>query len=240
MRILSWNVNGIRAAIRHGFNEILEKEKPDILLIQETKVQDFTLDSSYYEFWNDAEKKGYAGTALLTKEKPLSVTFGEDNEGRVITAEFEDFIVINVYTPNSQRGLTRLEYRQGWDRDFLDYLLSFKKPVIVGGDFNVAHKEIDIARPKQNRRNAGFTDEEREGFTRYIENGFIDTFREFNQEPGNYTWWSYRFNAREKNIGWRLDYFCISRKLHSGLQDAFIRDDIYGSDHCPVGIILKK
>ncbi|MGM5487448.1 MAG: exodeoxyribonuclease III [Nanobdellota archaeon] len=239
MRLLSWNVNGIRAALRNGFNKVLETEQPDIFLLQETKVQDFSLDSSYYEYWNDADKKGYAGTALLTKTQPKAVTFGEDTEGRVITAEFETFILINVYTPNSQRELKRLDYRQEWDRWFLDYLLSFKKPVIVGGDLNVAHKEIDIARPQQNRRNAGFTDEERQGFTRYIENGFIDTFREFNQEPGNYTYWSYMFNARQKNIGWRLDYFCVSQKAKKWLQDAFIRSDIHGSDHCPVGVILK-
>lgn len=249
MKLLSWNVNGIRAALKKGFLDFLKKEDPDILCIQETKARPEQVDivtPNYKHYWNSAEKKGYSGTVIFTKKEPLSIQYGiaieeHDNEGRVITLEFKDFFLVNVYTPNSQRGLTRLEYRQKWNKDFLKFLrgLEKMKPVIFCGDLNVAHKEIDLANPKSNKKNAGFTPEERADFDKIVEAGFIDTFREFNKEPGNYTWWSYMFNARANNVGWRIDYFCISKELRKKLKDAFILPKVMGSDHCPVGIELK-
>lgn len=249
MKILSWNVNGIRACLKNGFMDFLESESPEIMCIQETKVQNGQIQlglNGYYQYWNSAEKKGYAGTAVFTKIKPLNVKYGinesgTDKEGRVITLEFEKYFLVNVYTPNSQRGLTRLECRQKWDNKFLSYVktLEQKKPVIFCGDLNVAHKEVDLKNPKQNVKNAGFTKEEREGFDNIVKSDFLDTFREFNTEPENYTWWSYRFHARDKNIGWRIDYFCISKKLRERLKDAFIMSKVMGSDHCPIGIIFE-
>ncbi len=249
MRLISWNVNGIRAAIKKGFTEFVLADQPDIIAIQETKAQpeQVALDlPGYSQYWNSAERKGYSGTAIFSRIEPSGVSYGlgieqHDHEGRVITLEFGEYYLVNVYTPNSQNELTRLGYRQIWDQDFLDYLkkLEEHKPVILCGDLNVAHKEIDLKNPKPNERNAGFTIEEREGFSRYLDNGFIDTFREFNQEGGNYSWWSYRFNARANNAGWRIDYFVISEALRPQLADAFILPEIMGSDHCPVGIIIK-
>lgn len=246
IKILSWNVNGLRAALNKGFKRFVEKGNPNILCIQEIKLQESQVDlhfKGYYDYWNYAERKGYAGTAIFTKIKPIDVMYGigveeHDKEGRIITLEFEDYFLVNVYTPNSQRGLTRLSYRQQWDKDFLQYLqdLEKKKPVIFCGDLNVAHKEIDLANPERNRRNAGFTDEERQGFTNIVQAGFIDTFREFHKEPGQYTWWSYIFHAREKNIGWRIDYIGISKVTRNRLKDAYILSDVMGSDHCPVGV----
>ena len=250
MKLISWNVNGIRAAIKKGFADFIQEADPDILCVQETKAQDHQVEleiKGYEQFWCSAEKKGYSGTAIFTKIRPLNVTYGlgideHDHEGRVINLEFDDFILVNVYTPNSQNELKRLNYRQQWDRDFLTHLkkLEDNKPVIFCGDLNVAHTEIDLKNPKSNERNAGFTIEEREGFSTYLQNGFIDTFREFNKEPGNYSWWSYRFNARAKNIGWRIDYFCISEALRPRLENAFILPEVMGSDHCPVGITLDS
>jgi len=244
--MISWNVNGLRAALKKGFNDFVQDEDPDILCIQEIKLQAGQVElnfTEYHDYWNYATKKGYAGTAIFTKEKPINAfndmgIIMHDNEGRVIALEYENFYLVNVYTPNSQRGLTRLEYRQVWDKDFLAYMKNLEavKPIIFCGDLNVAHKEIDLARPKDNHHNAGFTDEEREDFTRIIEAGFIDTFREFDQEGGNYSWWSYMFNARVNNVGWRIDYFLISEMLKPNLKDAFILPNVMGSDHCPVGI----
>lgn len=245
-KMISWNVNGLRAALKKGFNDFVQDEDPDILCIQEIKLQAGQVElnfTEYHDYWNYATKKGYAGTAIFTKEKPINAfndmgIIMHDNEGRVIALEYENFYLVNVYTPNSQRGLTRLEYRQVWDKDFLAYMKNLEavKPIIFCGDLNVAHKEIDLARPKDNHHNAGFTDEEREDFTRIIEAGFIDTFREFDQEGGNYSWWSYMFNARVNNVGWRIDYFLISEMLKPNLKDAFILPGVMGSDHCPVGI----
>ena len=250
MKMISWNVNGIRAAIKNGFLDTFADIDPDILCIQEARVHkdQVSIDlPEYKKYWNSAEKKGYSGTAVFSKIEPRSVSYGlgipdHDNEGRVITLEFNDFYLVNVYTPNSQHDLVRLEYRQSWDRDFLVMVkrLEATKPVVFCGDLNVAHKEIDLKNPKANERNPGFTIEERTGFDKYIEGGFIDTFREFNQEPDNYTWWSYRFNSRGRNIGWRIDYFCISASLRSRLKDAFILKEVMGSDHCPIGIILSE
>lgn len=249
MKIVSWNVNGIRAVLKKGFLDFVEKEKPDILCIQETKAHpdqvDEILKEYEHHFWNPAEKKGYSGTAVFSKIKPIQVTYGDgpmnDKEGRVITLEFDKYYLVNVYTPNSKRGLERLEGRQEWDKNFLKFVrnLEKKKPVIFCGDLNVAHKEVDIARPDDNHTNAGFTDEERAGMNNYIAAGFVDTFREFDRERGKYTWWSYMFNARARNIGWRIDYFLVSKELSSQLKDAFILDKVVGSDHCPVGIVLK-
>jgi len=248
MKLISWNVNGLRACIKNGCLDFIKKEQPDILCLQEVKSSQQAIEGlsqDYHQYWNPAKKAGYAGTATLTKIKPLSVTYEDETinptaEGRIITLEFKDFFLVNVYTPNAQHGLTRLKLRQQWDKDFLHYLkkLEKKKPIIFCGDLNVAHKEIDIARPKDNRGNPGFTDEERHGFDNYIHAGFVDTFREFHKEPGHYTWWTYRFNARSRNIGWRIDYFCISPSLKKQLKDAFILNDVKGSDHCPVGIVL--
>ncbi|WP_181504000.1 exodeoxyribonuclease III [Methanococcus maripaludis] len=249
MKMLSWNVNGIRACLKNGFMDFLERESPDIMCIQETKVQSGQVQlglDGYFQYWNYAERKGYSGTAVFTKIKPNNVILGmenseHNNEGRVIALEFDEYYLVNVYTPNSQRGLTRLEYRQKWDEDFLNYIktLETKKPVVFCGDLNVAHKEIDLKNPKTNIKNAGFTPEERSGFDNIVNSGFLDTFREFNNEPDNYSWWSYRFNARAKNIGWRIDYFCISKSLRANLKDAFIMPEVMGSDHCPVGIIFE-
>lgn len=246
---LSWNVNGLRAVLNKGFSEWLESQSPDVLCLQETKAHPDQVDfafPAYHAYWNPAGKRGYSGTLTLSKTKPLSVTYGvgiteHDGEGRIITTEFRSYYLVNVYTPNSQRELTRLDYRtQTWDRLFLEYLkeLEKSKPVITCGDFNVAHKEIDLKNPKTNKRNAGFTIEERTAFDNYIQAGFIDTFREFNQEPDQYTWWSYRMAARERNVGWRIDYFLVSQNLRFRLKDAFILQEIMGSDHCPVGITI--
>ena len=251
MKIISWNVNGIRAVIKKGFYEFIDTYNPDILCLQETKAHpeqvDIKLNQYPYQFWNSAEKKGYSGTAIFSKKEPLSVKNNigidkHDNEGRVITVEFEDYFLVTVYTPNSKRELLRLEYRaQEWDIDFLKYLkkIEEEKPVIFCGDLNVAHKEIDLKNPKTNKRNAGFTDEERSGFDNYIESGFIDTFREFEKGEGHYTWWSYMFNSRAKNVGWRIDYFCISQILRPKLAKSYILKDVMGSDHAPVAIEIN-
>ena len=246
MKILCWNVNGIRAAINKGFYDVISEYNPDIICLQETKANkeqvDLQLPSYPHLYWNSAEKKGYSGTAIFSKYEPISHSNGlgiekHDTEGRVITAEFDKYYLVTVYTPNSKRELLRLDYRQNeWDKDFLLYLknLEQKKPVIFCGDLNVAHKEIDLKNPKTNKRNPGFTDEERGGFDNYIDAGFIDTFREFTKEGGHYTWWSYMFQARKKDIGWRIDYFCISSKLKPMLKDSYILKDVLGSDHAPI------
>lgn len=248
MKLISWNVNGIRACVKNGFLDYINKENADIICIQETKAHPDQVDKmleSTAHFWNSAEKKGYSGTAIFSTIEPIEANYGigidvHDHEGRVLTLEFKDYFLVNVYTPNSQRELARLDYRTQWDRDFLKFLknLEKRKPVIICGDLNVAHTEIDLANPKTNRRNAGFTDEEREGFDHVVEAGFIDSFREFEKGGGHYTWWSYMSNARAKNIGWRIDYFCLSPSLRPRLKSAFIRPEITGSDHCPVGIVL--
>lgn len=246
MKFISWNINGLRAAIRNGFGDFATRAQPDVLCLQETKATPEDVDlgflgDDYHAYWNCAEKKGYSGTLILTRTEPLRSNLGigiaeHDREGRVITLEFADHFLVNVYTPNSQRGLLRLPYRERWDRDFLKYLekLEKSKPVIFCGDLNVAHTEIDLANPKSNRLNAGFTDEERAAFTRIIDAGFIDTFREFETGPDHYSWWSYRSDARARNIGWRLDYWCISSSLRPRLQAAAILPEVMGSDHCPV------
>ena len=249
MKFISWNVNGLRACVGKEFEQQFKDLDADFFCLQETKMQAGQLDLSfpgYESYWNYADKKGYSGTAIFTKHKPLSVTYGidideHDHEGRVITLEMEDFYLVTVYTPNSQDGLRRLEYRMKWEDDFQAYLhkLDEKKPVIVCGDMNVAHQEIDLKNPKTNRKNAGFTDEEREKMTQLLGNGFIDTFRTLYPEQVTYSWWSYRFRAREKNTGWRIDYFLISERLKDRLEDAKIHTEIMGSDHCPVEIILK-
>lgn len=250
MKFISWNVNGLRACVGKGFLDFVKAEDADIYCIQETKLQAGQIDlelPDYHQYWNYAEKKGYSGTAIFTKQEPLSVSYGigieeHDHEGRVITLEYPDFYFITVYTPNSQRELTRLDYRMKWEADFLSYLqkLEEKKPVIFCGDLNVAHKEIDLKNPKSNRKNAGFTDEERTKFTTLTEAGFIDTFRYFYPDlEGAYSWWSYQFSARAKNVGWRIDYFLTSQSLKDRLQDAMIYKDVMGSDHCPVGLIIK-
>ena len=245
MKFVSWNVNGIRACVQKGFLDFFEEADADIFCIQETKMQEgqLTLElDGYHQYWNSAVKKGYSGTAIFTKKEPVSVSYGigieeHDQEGRVITLEFEDFYFITVYTPNSQSELKRLDYRMKWESDFLSYLkkLEERKPVVFCGDLNVAHTEIDLKNPKTNRKNAGFTDEERQKFTELLEAGFIDTFRYFYPDKeGIYSWWSYRFKAREKNAGWRIDYFCVSEGLKDRLKGAKILTDVYGSDHCPV------
>ena len=246
MKLVSWNVNGLRACMQKGFLDVFKQIDADIFCLQETKLQAGQLDlelEGYHQYWNYAVKKGYSGTAVFSKVEPLSVSYGigieeHDQEGRVITCEFADFYFVAVYTPNSQDGLKRLDYRMRWEDDFRAYLkgLETKKPVIVTGDMNVAHQEIDLKNPKTNRKNAGFTDEEREKFTELLNAGFIDTFRYFYPErEGAYSWWSYRFKAREKNAGWRIDYFCVSEGLKDKLKDAEILTDVTGSDHCPVG-----
>ena len=249
MKFISWNVNGLRACVGKEFEQQFKDLDADFFCLQETKMQAGQLDLSfpgYESYWNYADKKGYSGTAIYTKHKPLSVTYGidideHDHEGRVITLEMEDFYLVTVYTPNSQDGLRRLKYRMKWEDDFQAYLhkLDEKKPVIVCGDMNVAHQEIDLKNPKTNRKNAGFTDEEREKMTQLLSNGFIDTFRTLYPEQVTYSWWSYRFRAREKNTGWRIDYFLISERLKDRLEDAKIHTEIMGSDHCPVEIILR-
>lgn len=249
MKFISWNVNGLRACVGKEFEQQFKDLDADFFCLQETKMQAGQLDISfpgYESYWNYADKKGYSGTAIFTKHKPLNVTYGidideHDHEGRVITLEMADFYLVTVYTPNSQDGLRRLDYRMKWEDDFQAYLhkLDEKKPVIVCGDMNVAHQEIDLKNPKTNRKNAGFTDEEREKMTQLLSNGFIDTFRTLYPDQVTYSWWSYRFRAREKNTGWRIDYFLISERLKDRLEDAKIHTEIMGSDHCPVEIILK-
>lgn len=250
MKFISWNVNGIRAALQKGFLEYFNDIDADIFAIQETKCQEGQVKleiEGYYQYWNYAKKKGYSGTAVFTKKEPLTVAYGigieeHDQEGRVITCEFDDYYFITVYTPNSQTELKRLEYRMKWELDFRNYLLGLNenKPVIVCGDLNVAHKEIDLKNPKNNRKNAGFTDEEREKFTEFLESGFIDTYRYFYPDAeGEYSWWSYRFNARKNNAGWRIDYFCTSKDFEDRLLDAKIHNDVMGSDHCPVELKIK-
>lgn len=244
MKLISWNVNGLRACVGKGFEEIFKKLDADFFCLQETKMQEGQLDISfdgYESYWNYADKKGYSGTAIFTKHHPVSVSYGlgideHDHEGRVITLEMEKFYLITVYTPNSQDGLRRLDYRMTWDDDFRKYLndLDKKKPVIVCGDMNVAHEEIDLKNPKSNRRNAGFTDEEREKFTELLSCGYIDTFRDLHPEDIVYSWWSYRFKAREKNAGWRIDYFLTSERVKTAIKEANIHTEIFGSDHCPV------
>ena len=250
LKLISWNVNGLRACYDKGFADAFNRLEADFFCLQETKMQEGQLDvqfEGYQSYWNYAEKKGYSGTAIFSKVKPLSVTYGlgiveHDHEGRVITLELESYYLITVYTPNSQEELRRLDYRMKWDDDFRAYLkkLEEKKPVIVCGDLNVAHKEIDLKNPKTNRKNAGFTDEERAKFTTLLESGFTDTFRYFYPEQeGIYSWWSYRFKAREKNAGWRIDYFLTSDSLKDKLRGAQIHTDILGSDHCPVELTIE-
>ena len=250
MKLMSWNVNGLRAVLRKNFLEFLDAEKPDVLCLQETKCSPNQVEqlwpAEYTTFWNSAEKKGYSGTAIFTRQRPITVTLGidrkeHDQEGRVLTAEYDKFILVNAYVPNSQRELTRLAYRQQWDVDFLAYLrrLEQRKPVIFCGDLNVAHTEIDLANPKANVRNHGFTPEERAGFSALIAAGFVDTFREFEKSGGHYTWWSPMSGARARNVGWRIDYFLMSAPLRPQLRQAFHRPDVLGSDHCPVGIELQ-
>ena len=245
MKCISWNVNGIRACVKKGFLDFFKEADADIFCIQETKMQEGQLDlelDGYEQYWNYAVKKGYSGTAVFTKERPLAVTYGmaieeHDQEGRVITLEYEDFYFVTVYTPNSQSELARLDYRMTWEDDFLAYLkgLEEKKPVVICGDLNVAHKEIDLKNPKTNRKNAGFTDEERGKFTDLLAAGFTDTFRYLYPDvEGIYSWWSYRFSARAKNAGWRIDYFCVSDCLKDKIEDAKILTDVMGSDHCPI------
>lgn len=261
IKIISWNVNGIRAALKKGFIEYVKEENPDIICLQETKAMQgqAVIDlPEYTEYWNSAERKGYSGTAIFTKELPIKVLndlqlngeviettdkYGNANkEGRVIAAEFEKFFLVTVYTPNSKGDLTRLEFRHKlWDPSFLNYIkeLEKSKPVIFCGDLNVAHQEIDLARPDSNRGEHGFTDEEREGFSNFLEAGMVDTFRMFNKEGNNYTWWAPFGGARAKNIGWRIDYFVASNKLKNNIKEAFIRPEQLGSDHCPVGVVLE-
>ncbi|MDD2981332.1 MAG: exodeoxyribonuclease III [Hespellia sp.] len=250
MKFISWNVNGIRACVQKGFEVFFEEADADIFCIQESKMQEgqLALDlPGYHQYWNYAVKKGYSGTAIFTKQEPLSVAYGigieeHDQEGRVITLEFEEFYFITVYTPNSQNELKRLDYRMQWEQDFLAYLkqLEKTKPVVFCGDLNVAHKEIDLKNPKTNRKNAGFTDEERQKFTELLEAGFIDTFRYFYpDQEGIYSWWSYRFSARAKNAGWRIDYFCVSEALKERLEGARILTEVMGSDHCPIELTIQ-
>lgn len=250
MKFISWNVNGLRACVQKGFLDFFREADADFFCIQESKLQEgqITLDlPGFYQYWNYAEKKGYSGTAIFTKHEPLSVSYGigieeHDHEGRVITLEYPDFYMITCYTPNSQNELARLPYRMKWEDDFLSYIKSLdaKKPVIFCGDLNVAHEEIDLKNPKTNHQNAGFTDEERGKMTALLASGFIDTFRYFYPDMENiYSWWSYRFKAREKNTGWRIDYFIASESYKEKLVDAKIHTDIFGSDHCPVELITK-
>ena len=250
IKLISWNVNGLRACCDKGFRDIFTQLDADFFCLQETKMQEGQLDLSfegYTSYWNYAEKKGYSGTAIFTKHQPLQVTYGlgideHDHEGRVITLEMEKFFLVTVYTPNSQDGLKRLDYRMTWDDDFRAYLqkLDQSKPVLVCGDLNVAHKEIDLKNPKTNRMNAGFTDQEREKFQLLLDAGFVDTFRYFYPEQtGIYSWWSYRFKAREKNAGWRIDYFLASASLADKLKEAKIHTEIFGSDHCPVEVTVE-
>lgn len=249
-KFISWNVNGLRACNGKGFSETFKALDADFFCLQETKMQAGQLDlqfEGYKSYWSYADKKGYSGTAIYTRHEPLAVSYGlgideHDHEGRVITLEMPEYFVVTAYVPNSQDGLRRLDYRMKWDEDFRNYLMELrkKKPVIACGDFNVAHQEIDLKNPKSNRRNAGFTDEEREQFSNLLNAGFTDTFRFFHpDETGIYSWWSYRFKAREKNAGWRIDYFIVSDDLNDQLADAKIHTEIFGSDHCPVEVVLK-
>lgn len=251
MKLISWNVNGIRACVQKGFYDFFREIDADIFCIQESKMQEGQLEldiPGYYQYWNYAEKKGYSGTAIFSKKEPLTVNYGigieeHDKEGRVVTLEFETFYMVTVYTPNSQNELARLDYRMVWEDAFRGYLkkLEETKPVIVCGDLNVAHKEIDLKNPKTNRKNAGFTDEEREKFSVLLEEGFVDTFRYFYPDVTDiYSWWSYRFSARAKNAGWRIDYFLVSESLKEQLIDAKIHTEILGSDHCPVELELTE
>ena len=250
MKFISWNVNGIRAVIKKGFYEFMNEYNPDIICIQETKAHkeqvDLVLPNYPYQYWNSAVKKGYSSTAIFSKKEPLNIINDigiekHDQEGRVITLEFKEYYLVTVYTPNSKRELLRLDYRIVWDKDFFEFIknLEEKKPVIFCGDLNVAHTEIDLKNPKTNRSNPGFTDEERNGFSNIVNNGFIDTFRELNKEGGHYTWWSYMFQARARDIGWRIDYFCISDSLKENLKDSYILKDVLGSDHAPVVMEFK-
>lgn len=249
MKLISWNVNGLRAVMNKNFMEFFNEADADVFSLQETKLQEGQIEMDlpgYHQYWNYADKKGYSGTAVFTKKEPLSVTYGigideHDHEGRVITLEFDDFYFITVYVPNSQDGLKRLDYRMRWEDDFLSYIkkLEETKPVIYCGDLNVAHEEIDLKNPKTNRKNAGFTDEERSKMTAVLESGFTDTFRYFYPEQVTYSWWSYRFKAREKNAGWRIDYFICSDSLRARLKDAKIHTEVMGSDHCPVELDIE-
>ena len=250
MKLISWNVNGLRACMQKGFMDFFHEMDADVFCLQETKMQPDQLEvelPGYHQYWNSAEKKGYSGTALFSKTEPLSVTYGigveeHDHEGRVITAEYDEYYVVTVYVPNAQRELTRLDYRMQWEEAFLAYIkgLEEKKPVIYCGDLNVAHKEIDLKNSKSNHHNAGFTDEERACFTKVLESGFIDTFRYFYPDvTGVYSWWSYMFQSRAKNAGWRIDYFVVSECLQDKLADAKIHTEVLGSDHCPVELTLK-
>lgn len=249
-KFISWNVNGLRACVTKGFMDFFNEIDADIFCVQETKLQDGQIDldlPGYHQYWNYAEKKGYSGTAMFTKQEPISVAYGigieeHDHEGRVITAEFDSFYAVTCYTPNSQNELRRLDYRMTWDDAFLDYLkkLNEKKPVVLCGDLNVAHKEIDLKNPKTNRKNAGFTDEEREKMTVLLDSGFTDTYRHFYPDTeGVYSWWSYRFKAREKNAGWRIDYFITSKSIDDKLTDAKIHTEVFGSDHCPIELTAE-
>ena len=249
MRIVSWNVNGLRACVKKGFEDIFRSLDADIFCLQETKLQEGQIDletPGYYQYWNYAEKKGYSGTAVFTKTEPVNVTYGigeeeHDREGRVITLEFPDLFVVTVYTPNSGDGLKRLSYRMEWEDAFRNYItgLDAKKPVIFCGDLNVAHEEIDLKNPKTNRKNAGFTDEEREKMTQFLGAGFTDSFRYLYPDEVKYSWWSYRFNARANNAGWRIDYFITSDSLKERIKDSLIHTDIMGSDHCPVELMIE-
>ena len=254
MKLISWNVNGLRAVITKGFQDFFNKINADIFCLQETKMQEEQIDDNikdifqnYYSYWNSAEKKGYSGTAIFTKKKPSKVTYGigieeHDKEGRVITLEFDNFYMVNCYTPNSKRELERLEYRIVWEDEFRKYLLKLneKKPVIICGDLNVAHKEIDLKNPKANRKNAGFTDEERRKMTELLNSGFTDTFRYLYPDKTEcYSWWSYMFKAREKNAGWRIDYFIVSKLIEEKIEESYIFSEVLGSDHCPIGLDIK-
>lgn len=251
MKLISWNVNGLRAIYKKGFKEIFDSLDADIFCIQETKMQEGQIEldlDGYYEYYNYAERKGYSGTAIFTKIEPINVSYGigideHDKEGRVITLEFDKFYMVNCYTPNSGRELARLDYRMIWEDAFANYLkeLDTKKPVIICGDLNVAHNEIDLKNPKSNRKNAGFTDEERGKIDNLLKSGFTDTFRKvYPEKEGCYTWWSYMFKARENNAGWRIDYFLISDRINSNIKDAYIYSDVMGSDHCPVGLEIGE
>lgn len=248
-KLISWNVNGLRSCMGKGFMDFFDSVDADIFCLQEIKLSEGQIEwnkENYYSYWNYAEKKGYSGTAVFSKEKPLSVKYGigideHDHEGRVITLEFENFYMVTVYTPNSQRELTRLEYRMKWEDDFRNFLNDLRKtkPVVVTGDMNVAHKEIDLKNPKTNRKNAGFTDEERQKMTELLDSGFIDTFRYFYPDvEQKYSWWSYMFKSREKNVGWRIDYFLASKELEDRLISAEIHDKVLGSDHCPIELVI--
>lgn len=248
LTFISWNVNGIKSTIKQGGIDFLNKQNPDFICLQEIKTHYTELDDSfpdYFPIWNPAERKGYSGTLIYSKRKPVHIekVLGiseHDDEGRLTTIELDNFYLSTIYTVNAQRGLKRLDYRMKWDEEYLSYIkkLDKKKPVILCGDYNVAHTEIDLANPKSNKRNAGFTPQERDGFSKFIDNGFVDTFRHFNKEPGHYTWWSVRTNSRAKNIGWRLDYFLVSERIIDKVQSSEILSDVYGSDHCPIKLTL--